>query len=378
MIYLDHAATTPLSEGAFGAMKPYMTNIFGNPSSLHAYGREAANAVIAARDGIAAVLGVPSEDIYFTSGGSEACTAALKGVCAANCDRGKHIVVSAIEHHALIESALDMQKYGWEVTFVKPDRRGIISPREIASALRGDTVFAAVMGANNEVGVIQPIADIYAECQKRGVFFFCDCVQTAGVLPFSRFPADGLAFSAHKFYGPKGFGGLYMRRGTRFSRLIDGGMQERGKRGGTTYVAGAVGCAYALKEAYMTCGETNSRVAALRDMFIKRVESGIAGAHLNGDREMRLPSNVNFSFDGCRGDEIAFCLDLEGVAVSTGSACSSGATSPSHVLLAMGLSEEEAKSSVRFTFGRDNTEEEAEEAYKKLSLVVDRIRRKNI
>lgn len=374
MIYLDHAATTPLDEEVLGAMQPYFCEVFGNPSSQHGFGQKAANAVISARDDIAEILGVPSKDVYFTSGGTEAGNTALKGVCSALNKKGRHIVVSAIEHPALIESAKDMIKFGYEVTFVNPSQNGVTDPNEIQKAIRPDTVFAAVMAANNEVGTIQPIKSIYETCKQKGVFLYCDCVQTAGVFAFSDFPADGVGFSAHKFYGPKGFGGLYMREGSQFNRLISGGKQERGLRGGTTYVAGAIGCAAALKKAYTERESNNKKIAALRDLFVKLVEEGIDGVHLNGDRGQRLPSNANFSFEGCDGEQIAFSLDLAGIAVSTGSACSSGAVTPSHVLLAMGLGEERAKSSVRFTFGKGNTEEEVYETYEQLKKIVKRIR----
>lgn len=374
MIYLDHAATTPLDKDVLKAMTPYFCEAFGNPSSQHGYGQRAANAVIAARDEMAGVLGVPSADIYFTSGGTEAGNTALKGVCSANAEKGRHIVLSATEHPALIESAKDFAKFGYEVTFVNPAENGIISAEDIAMAIRPDTVFAAVMAANNEVGTIQPIKDVYAVCREKGVFFYCDCVQIAGVFPFSDFPADGVGFSAHKFYGPKGFGGLYMRAGSAFNRLISGGKQERGLRGGTTYVAGAIGCAAALKAAQANREKNNAKISALRDSFIKLVEGGIEGVKLNGDRLARLPSNANFSFEGCAGEQIAFSLDLAGIAVSTGSACSSGAVTPSHVLLAMGLGEERAKSAVRFTFGKDNTQEEVYRVYEQLKIIVKRIR----
>ncbi len=374
MIYLDHAATTPLDKQVLEAMSPYFCEVFGNPSSQHGYGQKAANATIAARDEMANVLGVLPADIYFTSGGTEAGNTALKGVCLANADKGRHIVVSAIEHPALIESANDMVKLGFEVTFVKPAQNGLISPRDISSAIRTDTVFVAVMAANNEVGTVQPVKEIYEICKRANVFFYCDCVQIAGVLPFGNFPADGIGFSAHKFYGPKGFGGLYMRSGSPFTRLISGGKQERGLRGGTTYVAGAVGCAAALKKANDEREVNYKKVATLRDLFVKLVEEGIDGVQLNGDRTNRLPSNANFSFEGCEGEQIAFSLDLAGIAVSTGSACSSGAVTPSHVLLAMGLGEPRAKSAVRFTFGKDNTEEEVYKTYECLKSIVKRIR----
>ena len=374
MIYLDHAATTPLDKDALAAMMPYLTYEFGNSSSQHGYGQRAANAVIAARDIISGVMGVPSADLYFTSGGTESGNTALKGVCSANAAKGRHLVISSIEHHALIESALDLKKQGYEVTLVPPSQSGIVSPEAVGAAIRPDTVFVSVMSANNEVGTIQPVKDIYAACREKGVFFYCDCVQTAGVLAFEQFPADGVGLSSHKFYGPKGFGALYMRSGTPFSRLISGGKQERGLRGGTTFVAGAVGCAEALKKAENNRVENNAKVAKLRDAFIGLVESGIEGAYLNGDRANRLPSNANFSFDKCDGEQIAFSLDLAGIAVSTGSACSSGAVTPSHVLLAMGLGEERAKSAVRFTFGKENTEDEVYQTFEKLKEIVKRIR----
>lgn len=374
MIYLDHAATTRLDEGALQAMMPYLREEFGNPSSQHGYGQRAANAVIAARDCIAAIMGVSAQELYFTSGGTEAGNTALKGVCAARAAKGKHIVVSAIEHPALLESARDMEKFGYEVTYVYPSERGIISAESVRAALRDDTVFCAVMAANNEVGVVQPITDIYGVCRERGVFFYCDCVQTAGVLPFSQFPADGVGFSAHKFYGPKGFGGLYMRGGEPFLRLLSGGKQERGLRGGTTYVAGAVGCAYALKKAEEERQKNNAFVASLRDEFLNGVLQTIEGTRLNGDKTFRLPSNANISFKGCDGEQIAFSLDLQGVAVSTGSACSSGAVNPSHVLTAMGLEETYVKSAVRFSFGKDNTQSEVKQALELLQAVVKRIR----
>ncbi|MDE7300626.1 MAG: cysteine desulfurase, partial [Clostridia bacterium] len=366
MIYLDHAATTPLDKCVLEDMTPYLTEIYGNAQSQHAFGRRAANAVIAARDEIAKIIGVPSDDIYFTSGGTEAGNTALKGVCAANADKGKHVILSAIEHPALLESARDLCKLGYELTLIYPATNGIIDPNDVKKAIRHDTVFVGVMAANNEVGTVQPVADIYEICKNAGVFYYCDCVQTAGVLDFKNFPADGIGFSAHKFYGPKGFGGLYMRGNYKFTRLISGGGQEKGLRGGTTYVAGAVGCATALRRAVADCDKNNLKVAALRDRFLQRVLSEIDGVHLNGDKAQRLPSNANLSFDGCDGENILFLLDLNGIAVSTGSACSAGAVSASNVLTAMGLSEERVKSAVRFTFGKYNTKDEADVAVQEL------------
>lgn len=372
MIYLDHAATTPLDNGALEAMLPYMTECFGNAASQHSAGRVAANAVIASRDDIAGVMGVPAEKLYFTSGGTEAGNTAIKGVCARKRGGGRHIVLSAIEHPALIESARDLEKFGFETTLVMPDGNGIVTAEKVEAALRPDTVFCSVMSANNETGVIQPVKEIYKACRERGVFYYCDCVQTAGVLPFDMFPADGVGFSAHKFYGPKGFGGLYMR-GNCFDRLISGGGQERGLRGGTTFVAGAVGCAYALKKSAAESEKNNKKVRALKELFTERVLNEIDGVHLNGDLKNMLPAHANLSFDGCDGVQIVLALDLKGIAVSAGSACAAGATTPSHVVSAS-WGEERARSAVRFSFGKNNTEEEAEITIAALKEAVKKIR----
>lgn len=375
MIYLDNAATTPLDEEILEIMTPYLKGVFGNASSQHSFGRQAANAVISARDEIAAIMGVKSEELYFTSGGTEADNLAVKGVCLANRDKGRHLVISAIEHPAVIESALDMRSLGFEVTFVSPNRDGVVTAEAVKEALRPDTIFVAVMSANNETGVIQPLPAIYAATKAHGAFLWCDCVQTAGVLPFQDFPADGAAISSHKFYGPKGFGVAYIKSGTKFIRQISGGHQERAMRGGTTNTAAAVGCAAALKRAYENAREINARVTALRDNFIDRVLTEIDGTRLNGDRANRLPANANISFEGCDGENIVFLLDLHGVAASTGSACSSGAVTPSRVLTSMGLTEREAKSSVRFTFGKNNTQSDVDGAVAALKQAVDKIRK---
>ena len=374
MIYLDYAATTPLDEEVLEKMTPYMTEVFGNASSQHAYGRTAANAVISARDRIAEIMGVSADGVYFVSGGTEAANTALKGVCLANSEKGKHIVLSAIEHPALLESAKDMESLGFEVTLVKPSLSGVVGAESVQKAIRSDTVFVGVMSANNEVGTVQPIKEIYEVCKQRGIFFYCDCVQTAGVLPFGEFPADGVGISAHKFYGPKGVGALYINPSFKFKRLLSGGSQERGLRGGTTFTAGAVGCAFALERAVAFAEQNNARCKYLRDLFIKEVTGKIDGVSVNGDLNCRLPSNANLSFDGCDGEQILFGLDMQGIAVSTGSACSSGAVKSSHVLTAMGLDESRVNSAVRFTFGKYTTEDELNTVVSVLTSVVKRIR----
>ena len=373
MIYLDHASTTPLDSEVLDIMLPYLKEQFANPASQYGAGRNCALAVLNARDKIAKLIGCKSEELYFVSGGTEAGNWALKGACAAQTDNGKHIVVSAIEHPALIESARDLQKFGYEVTFVSPDTDGVISPESIKNALRDDTVFCAVMHANNETGVIQPVEEIGKICKERGVFYYCDCVQTAGVLPFPTKYCDALGISAHKFYGPKGFGAIYISENAKISRLISGGKQERGLRAGTTDTAAAVGCAAALERAVESKDENNAKISALRDRFVKCVLSEIEGTHLNGGN-CRLPSHANISFDGCDGENILFLLDIKGIAVSTGSACSAGAVKESHVLTAMGLKKENVKSAVRFTFGKYNTEEEVIDVVAALKEIVKKIR----
>jgi cysteine desulfurase len=343
MIYLDHAATTPLDEKVLNDMLPYLSYTYGNASSQHAFGRQAANAVTAARDNVAKILGVQAKEIYFTGSATEADNTAIKGICRANSAKGKHIVVSAIEHPAIIESAKDLTKEGFEVTYVNPDCNGVVTAEAVNAVIRQDTVFVGVMSANNETGVIQPIAAIYDVCKAKSIFFFCDCVQSCGVLTFGSLPADGYSLSAHKFYGPKGVGVLCIKSGNRFERLIAGGHQERGLRGGTTNTAAIIGLSSALTAVYAGANENTKKVESLRNKFEDMVLSQIDGVHINGGKEQRLPSHSNISFDGCDGENILFLLDLKGTAVSTGSACSSGAVTPSYVLTSMGKSEKQAQ-----------------------------------
>ena len=371
MIYLDHAATTPLDNEVLSEMLPYLKENYGNSSSQHALGRKSAHALLQARDGVAKLLGCKAEEVYFTSGGTECGNWAVKGVCAA---RGKgHLVISAIEHPAVTESAKDMQKQGFEITFVSPDKDGVIQPEEVEKAIRPDTIFCAVMHANNETGVIQPVEKIGSLCRERGIFYYCDCVQTAGALPLPVNYCDGLGISAHKFYGPTGVGALFIKEGAKIQRLLSGGKQERAQRGGTVNVAAAVGLAKAFERAVKSAAENGKKIAALRDWFVNKALTEISGTRLNGGGE-KLPSHANISFSGYDGENLLFLLDLEGVAVSTGSACSAGAVTPSHVLTAMGLTEREAKSAVRFTFGKYNTQQEAEKAFEILKGCVDKIR----
>lgn len=368
MIYLDNAATTPLDEAVLKEMLPYLQTEYGNPQSQHAAGRAAAQGLISARDRVAKIFGCRSEEVYFLSGGTEAGNLAVKGVCAAH--GSGHIIVSAIEHPAVLESARQMQSLGFEVTFVQPDKNGIIPPEEVERAVRPNTVFCAVMAANNEVGTIQKVEKISEICTRYGIFYYCDCVQSVGVVPFPK-NASAFAVSAHKFNGPKGVAAMYIKSGSKISPLISGGRQERGLRGGTVNVASAVGLAAALERA--ADGKNNAYIAGLRDHFVRRVLSETDGAYLNGTPVLRVPSNANISFEGCDGENILMCLDLKGICVSTGSACSAGAVTPSHVVAAI-AGEERAKSAVRFTFGKYNTLGEADITVEALKQAVSQIR----
>ncbi|MCH5146668.1 MAG: cysteine desulfurase [Clostridiales bacterium] len=370
MIYLDNAATTVLDGDVLAAMLPYLQSNYGNSQSQHAAGRAAAQGLISARDRVAAVFGCKAEEVYFLSGGTEAGNLAVKGVCSAH---GKgHLIISAIEHPAVIESAKQMQNQGFEVTFIKPDSRGIIPPEEVEKAVRPDTVFCAVMAANNEIGTIQNVQKIGEICTRHGIFYYCDCVQSVGVVPFPVGVANAFAVSAHKFHGPKGVAAMYIKSGSKIQGIISGGRQERGLRGGTVNVASAVGLATALEKAVN--GENNAKIASLRNTFVKRVLTEIEGTHLNGDPVERVPSNANISFDGCEGENVLFCLDLKGICVSTGSACSAGAVTPSHVIAAT-AGETYAKSAVRFTFGKYNTAEDVDLTVTALKEIISKIRK---
>ena len=374
MIYLDNAASTRLDDEVLTAMMPYLKENFGNAQSQHSAGRACANAVISARDKIAALAGCKAEEVYFVSGGTEAGNTALKGVCAMH--KKGHLVLSSIEHASLAESASDMQKLGFEVTFVPPESDGAVRAENIAKAMRDDTIFCAVMAANNETGIIQPVEEIGKICRERGVFFYSDCVQTAAYLPLPTGFADGVGFSSHKFYGPKGAGVLILKKGSKVFRLISGGMQESGFRGGTVNTAGIVGTAAAYERACASREKVNAYVKGLRDKFLNRVLAEIDGTRLNGALEKMLPSIANISFDGCDGENILFLLDLKGVCVSTGAACAAGAVAPSDTLTAMGCTLSEAKSAVRFSFGKHNTEEEVDVAFEALKFAVQKIRNK--
>ena len=375
-IYFDHAATTPVDPRVLEKMMPYFTQKFGNPNSQHFFGRETVSAVDDARDAIAACIGAKPSEIYFTSGGTEADNWALRGAAHAFAARGRHLIVSAVEHPAMISSAKELVKEGFDVTFAEVDEYGLVDLEKLERAIRPDTIFVGVMTANNEVGTIQPVKEIGALCKARGIVFFTDAVQAAGAIPLDvkALGADMLSFSAHKFYGPKGVGALYVRSGLRIGKLIAGGHQERSMRGGTTNVPAVVGMAQALRIACAELEKNAAYVTSLRDRFIKRVLAEIPYVKLNGHPEKRLPANANFSFRYIEGESLLFSLDLKNIAVSSGSACSSGSLEPSHVLLAMGLPEGLAHGSIRFSFGKDNTLEQVDYAVDALKEITVKLR----
>ncbi len=375
-IYFDHAATTPVDPRVLEKMMPYFTEKFGNPNSQHFFGRETVSAVDDARDAIAACIGAKPSEIYFTSGGTEADNWALRGAAHAFAARGRHLIVSAVEHPAMISAAKELVKEGFDVTFAEVDEYGLVDLEKLERSIRPDTIFVGVMTANNEVGTIQPVKEIAALCKARGIVFFTDAVQAAGAIPLDvkALGADMLSFSAHKFYGPKGVGALYVRSGLRIGKLIAGGHQERSMRGGTTNVPAVVGMAQALRIACAELEKNAAYVTSLRDRFIKRVLAEIPYVKLNGHPEKRLPANANFSFRYIEGESLLFSLDLKDIAVSSGSACSSGSLEPSHVLLAMGLPEGLAHGSIRFSFGKDNTVEQVDYAVDALKEITVKLR----
>ena len=375
-IYLDNAATTPLSDEARAAMQPYGAELFGNADSRHSFGRDAAAALASARARIAGCIGAAPEEIYFTSGGTESDNWALKGAAFAK-GRGR-VIVSAVEHPAVYESARQLERLGYPLSVLPVDGEGFVRPQSLADAVGEDVVLVSVMTANNETGSIQPVRELADIAHSCGALFHTDAVQAAGSIPLDvkALGCDMLSLSAHKFGGPKGFGALYVKEGVRLEALHSGGEQERGRRGGTSDVAGACGTAAALEAAVARMREENARVRALKESFVRRVREGISDVCIHGtlDAERTLPGIVNLGFDGVTGEEILFSLDLAGVAASNGSACSAGSSAPSRTLLAMGLSPAEAKGAVRFSFGRGNTEYDAEEASAALKSIVERLR----
>ncbi len=383
-IYLDHAATTPVDPDVLAVMLPYFSTRFGNPSSIYRVGQEGRAAIDRARASVARVLGCHPEEILFTSGATESDNLALKGIAwqarfASDPHRlPPHVVTTAIEHHAVLHAADALERQGFAVTRVAPNAGGIVPAEAIEAALRPETCLVSVMYANNETGAIQPVADIGRICRERGIPFHTDAVQAAGLLPL---PVDALgcdlmSLSAHKFYGPKGVGVLYVRRGTPIVYQQDGGGQEGGRRGGTENVPAIVGLAAALEKAEALRDACVARFGGLRDRLWEEIRAAIPDAELNGpaDPALRLPHNLNIAVPGIQGETVLLGLDMEGVAASAGSACTTGNSEPSHVLRAMGLSDERCRASLRFTLGRDNTAEEIDDAADALAATVGRVR----
>jgi cysteine desulfurase len=362
LIYLDHAATTPLDPRVLEAMLPFLSGMSGNASSIHQVGRKALQALDDAREQVALVLGCQPKEIVFTSGGSESINLALKGVAMALRAQGKnHLISSTIEHHAVLHALDYLVEYeGFRVTLLPVDRNGRVNPADLSTALRPETALVSVMYANNETGVVQPIADLAAICRERGVLFHTDAVQAPGQLPLdvNALGVDLLSLTAHKFYGPQGVGLLYLRRGTPLVPQINGGAQERRRRAGTENIAGIVGLAKALTIAESERTTHASRLRALSERLIDGVLTRIPQSWLNGDRESRLPSIVNMGFACIETESLLLLLDQRGICASSGSACTSGSLEPSHVLLAMGLSPEEANGSIRFSLGKQTTDEQ--------------------
>jgi len=375
-IYLDHAATTPTHPEVVQAMLPYFSDAFGNPSSPYSLGQEARAAVEEARDKIAHLIGAQSEEIIFTSGGTEADNFAIKGIAYANQPKGNHIITTSIEHHAVLEPCKFLERQGFKVTYLSVDKYGLIDPEDVKRTITDKTILISVMHANNEVGTIEPIAEIGEIAKEKGIYFHTDAVQTVGHIPVKvdELGVDLLAMSAHKLYGPKGIGALYVRRGTRITPFMHGGGQERGRRASTENVPSIVGFGKAAEMAEREIDREAKRLTFLRDKFIQGLFERITQIHLNGHPSKRLPGNVNISIEFVEGESILISLDLEGIVVSTGSACSSNALEPSHVLVALGLPAELPRCSLRFTLGRGTTEEEIARVLEVLPRIVAKLR----
>lgn len=376
IIYLDNAATTKTAPEVVEAMLPYFTENYGNPSSIYSFSNAAKRAVLIAREEIAEVLHAKSEEIYFTAGGSEADNWALKATAQAYAKKGKHIITSKIEHHAILHTCQYLEKQGFEVTYIDVDEKGVIKLDELKAAIREDTILISVMFANNEIGTLQPIKEIGEIAREHGILFHTDAVQAFGQLPIDvdEMNIDMLSASGHKLNGPKGVGFLYIRKGIQSRSFIHGGQQERGRRAGTENVTGIVGLGVAAKRAVQTMQERTAREKELRDYLIERISKEIPYARLNGDKTRRLPNNVNFSFRFIEGEGLLLSLDAKGICASSGSACTSGSLDPSHVLLAIGLPHEIAHGSLRLTLGEENTKEEMDYVVEQLKDIVARLR----
>ena len=376
MIYMDNAATTRMSERAFEAMRPFFMEQFANAAGTYSFANASKEAVETARAQVAKVIGAKANEIFFTCGGTESDNWALKGVMQANAAKGKHLIISAIEHHAILHSADALKKQGYDVTVLPVDSDGVVSAAAVEAAIRPDTVLVSIMAANNEIGTVEPVAEIGAVCRAHGVLFHTDAVQAFAHIPLdvNEMNIDLLSASGHKFHGPKGVGFLYVRRGVRLAAFMDGGAQEKKRRAGTTNVAGIVGMGAAAEEAAANMEASMAKVSAIRDHMIARIENEIPHAKLNGHRESRLPGNVNFCFRFIEGEGMLMLLDANGICASSGSACTSGSLDPSHVLLALGLPHEIAHGSLRLSICESTTMEDADKAVDALLEIIPRLR----
>ena len=376
-IYLDYAATAPALPEVLDAMLPFFVSRFGNPSGIHADGREARKAVEQARRQTAEALGAESREICFTSGGSESNNLALQGAAFALRGKGNHLITTRIEHPSVLNTCRWLEKQGFRITYLPVDSDGTVSPESVRDAIGPETILVSVMTANNEIGTVQPVARIGEICREKGVLFHTDAVQAVGMLKTDvrEMQADLLSLSAHKFHGPKGVGALYIRKGTRLESVIHGGSQERGLRAGTENVPGIAGMGKALEIAMAELEEKPARIRELRDLLAGKILERVPGAKLNGHQTLRLPNNCHFSFSGIESEALLLRLDLAGISVSGGSACTSGSMEPSHVLQAIGLREEMLKGGIRLTLGRDTTREEIEKTAQILPEIVEDLRR---
>ena len=376
MIYLDNAATTKVADSVVDAMLPYFKEYYGNASSIYQLGAKSKEALDESREYIAGTLGAKTNEIYFTAGGSESDNWAIKATADAYAQKGKHIITSAIEHHAVLHTCEYLEKHGYEVTYVGVDENGVIKLDELKAAIRPDTILISVMFANNEIGTIQPIKEIGEIAKEHDILFHTDAVQAYAQVPINvdEMHIDMLSASGHKLNGPKGIGFLYIRKGIKIRSFVHGGQQERGRRAGTENIPGIVGLAVAAKRSFSMLEEKMQKEIELRDYLISRIEAEIPYCRLNGDRKKRLPNNVNFSFQFIEGESMLILLDSKGIAASSGSACTSGSLDPSHVLLAIGLPHEIAHGSLRLTLSEENTKEEMDYVVEQLAAILERLR----